>query len=174
MKRYITKEKLNHRIKELSSEISNRIEGPIKIIGILKGAFMFMADLVRHFDSSVEIDFLTARSYSGTISTGTLTYSTEHLPKVHNRNILLVDDIIDTGLTLSKLVDVFYAAGAKKVYTCTLLDKPARRKVDFKVDFSGFEIEDDFVIGYGMDFDEKYRNLSEIFVYEECTQEENT
>lgn len=173
MKSYITEEQIKTRIKELANEISKEIKEPFKAIALLKGSFMFMADLVRQFDHTIEVDFFQVSSYSGTQSTGSLDYQSLRLPKIKGKNILLVDDIIDTGLTLSQLSNLFLENGARKVYTCALLDKPSRRSVNFEVDFQGFEIEDKFVIGYGMDLDERFRNLPEIYIYEECTQEEN-
>lgn len=164
MKSFISREQIEIRIKTLASEITQTIQEPFKVVGLLKGAFIFVADLVRNLPN-VKVDFFTVSSYERTESTGYLKYHTV-IPKVKDETILLVDDIADTGLTLDKIVKLFYDAGAKKVYTCALLDKPSRRAVDFVVDFRGFEIDNLFVIGYGMDFDEQYRNLPEIFIHE--------
>jgi hypoxanthine phosphoribosyltransferase len=133
------------------------------MIGILRGSFMFLADLVRDLyrhDVHPRIDFLTLESYgAGTESSGTVTVTKDVSVDVTGADVLLVDDILDTGRTLSFAVDLLQGKGASRVVTCALLDKPERRVVPIEADYIGFTIPDTFVVGYGLDYDSRYREL---------------
>jgi len=173
----ITKEQIQQRVKELGEEISKDFKGQeIVVIGVLKGSFVFMADLVRHISIPISLDFITASSYGhGTTSSGVVTLKKDTDKDVTGKNVLIVEDIIDTGLTLTYIKDMFLARNAKKVSICSALDKPSRRhkNVDIKVDYKGFEIPDEFVVGYGLDYDEYYRNIPEILVLKPEIYENN-
>ena len=160
----ISEERLHARIREMGAEITRQFrDDPPIMVCILKGAFVFFADLIRCVDLPVRIDFMAASSYGdGTVSTGEV-HVVKDLPlDITGRNIMLVEDIIDSGRTLAFLKRLLESRNAKKVYITTLLDKPSRRVVDLKPDYCGFTIPDSFVIGYGLDYAEKYRNLPEI------------
>lgn len=151
------------RVKELGRDLARDFDGrrPL-LLGVLRGAFVFMADLARALEpvpDSTEVGFLRASSYgSGTESKGQVTVATGG-PDVRGRHVVLVEDIVDTGRTLAALVGRLRAEGAASVTTCTLLDKPARRVVEVEVDHACFTCPDEFVVGYGLDFDERYRTL---------------
>jgi len=135
------------------------------LLGILKGSVVFMGDLMKKVKLPVEIDFMKVSSYHGTESTGRINIILDlHRPDLSECDILIVEDIIDSGRTLSYLVEYLKINGAHSVKTCTLLDKPSRREVDFNPDYSGLEIPDKFVVGYGLDYDEQYRALPYIGV----------
>lgn len=155
----VTDEEISKRCKELGEEISNyyKKDTPI-IIGLLKGSVPFMAELVRNIVTEVEMDFMDVSSYSGTTSTEVKILKDLEC-SVNGRSLLIVEDIIDTGKTLQAVKELLYSKGAKDVKIVTLLDKPSRRKVDISADWIGFEIPDEFVIGYGLDYNQKYRNL---------------
>ncbi len=154
------------RINEIVADIARRIDEDFNgknliILCILKGSIMFFSDLLRKVTLPVEIDFMRVSSYgSNTESTGNvrILLDVDH-EKLMSSHILIVEDIIDSGRTLSYLCDYLRLRGAKSVHTCTLLDKPSRRVVDFTPDYVGIEIPDEFVVGYGLDYDEKYRTL---------------
>ncbi|HZG16825.1 MAG TPA: hypoxanthine phosphoribosyltransferase [Candidatus Bathyarchaeia archaeon] len=130
------------------------------VICVLRGAILFMADLVRHMDIPCEMDFMAVSSYgAGTESSGMVKILKDLDTSVQNRHVLIVEDIMDSGLTLSRLVELMRHREAASVKVVTLLNKPERRKVDITPDFSGFTIPDEFVVGYGLDYAEKYRNL---------------
>ena len=129
-------------------------------VAVLKGSVIFLADLLRHLDMDLDVDFVAARSYGdGTVSSGRLEITKELDADIAGRNVVLIEDIVDTGVTISQLVQAFKARGPASVTVCALLDKPSRRTVDVVLDYVGFEIPDRFVVGYGMDFAERYRNL---------------
>ncbi len=136
------------------------------LVGVLKGSFIFIADLIRKLDLPCQVNFLRASSYgSGVTSSGTV--AVEGFPDtklLQGADVLLVEDILDSGRTLKRLSDLFCDIGANSVRICTMLDKPARRVVEISVDFAGFEVEDQFLVGYGLDYNEKYRNLPYIGV----------
>lgn len=131
------------------------------LVCILKGSIVFMGDLMKKITVPVEIDCMKASSYgAGTVTTGTVNIHLDLIrPDLDKCDLLIIEDIIDSGVTLSYLTKYLKGKGAKSVRTCTLLDKPSRRKVDFKPDYCGVTIPDEFVIGYGLDYDEKYRAL---------------
>ncbi len=151
------------RVVNLAGEIAQRISGDLIVIGLLKGCFVFLADLVRALDQaglSPQIDFIRVSSYgSGKESSGNVNLTFDETGDISGRQILLVDDIVDSGRTMSFTRQMFESRGAANVWTCTLLDKPSRREVDCGADFTGFIIEDLFVVGYGIDYAEKYRHL---------------
>ena len=151
---------LQARVAEMGQEIRARYEGkPLTIIGVLKGSFLFLSDLVRYLDSNVNIEFLVVSSYSGTSSTGAVRMITYLKTDIAGRHCLVVEDIVDTGLTMQYLLRLLSARNPESLAVCTLLDKPSRRKTNVPVDFCGFSIQDRFVVGYGLDLDERYRNL---------------
>jgi hypoxanthine phosphoribosyltransferase len=151
---------LQARVEEMGQEIRARYEGkPLTLIGVLKGSFLFLSDLVRYLDSNVNIEFLAVSSYSGTSSTGAVRMITDLKTDIAGRHCLVVEDIVDTGLTMQYLLRLLSARNPESLAVCTLLDKPSRRKTNVPVDFCGFSIQDRFVVGYGLDLDERYRNL---------------
>lgn len=169
-----------------AEEIAGRIDGLVEeiaagegsdnlvLLGVLKGSFMFFADLVRRLDEHrlhPRIDFLALESYSGTESTGVVRIIKDVRVDVRGADVLLVDDILDTGRTLQFARGHLHNKGARRVRTCVLLDKPARRDADIQADYRGFEIEDRFVIGYGLDYENRYRELPYIAEYGEVSAE---
>ncbi|MFQ6098537.1 MAG: hypoxanthine phosphoribosyltransferase, partial [Armatimonadota bacterium] len=127
---------------------------------VLKGSIIFLADLLRHLDLDLDVDFVAARSYgSGTVSSGAVEITKEVDTDVAGRDVVLVEDIVDTGVTLRHLIEAFRKRGAASVRVCTLLDKPSRRTTHVPLDYVGATIPDRFVVGYGMDFAERYRNV---------------
>lgn len=154
-------EQIQHKVKELGERLSRDYQdrNPL-VICILKGAFIFMADLVKAMDIPLEIDFMAVSSYgSSTKSSGVVKIVKDLDTPVEGRDVLIVEDIIDSGLTLSYLIDVLERRNAKSVTIATLFDKPAGRTVDLEADYVGFSLPDAFVVGYGLDYAEKYRNL---------------
>lgn len=157
----ISEEEIQKRVKELGNEISLDYHNKnLMVVGILKGAVIFMADLVKNIKLPITMDFMAVSSYgSSTISTGEVRIIKDLDFSVEGKDILIVEDIIDTGLTLNYLTDNLKKRGASSVKICTLLDKVERRTVGVQVDYLGFEIPDEFVVGYGLDYAEQYRNL---------------
>ena len=163
----ISTQEINSRIAELAAEINNHYKKSgsqnLVVVGLLRGSFMFMADLVRLLDLPVEVDFLTASSYgSGTESSRDVKILKDLVGEISGKDVLIVEDIIDTGFTLSKVRDILKLRDPRSVTICTLLDKPSRREVDVEVDWIGFAIPDEFVVGYGIDYAQRYRNLNYI------------
>ncbi len=160
IKTLLTREEVEKRIKELAKEIEKDYCGKdLLVIGPLKGSIMFMSDLIKEMDLPVMIDFMSVSSYSGTTSTGVINVLKDTDISVKDKDVLIVEDIIDTGLTLSHVKKLLEDRGAKSLKICTLLDKPSRRTVEMKGDYVGFEIPDEFVVGYGLDYDQHHRNL---------------
>lgn len=157
----ISKEELAVRVAELGKQIAKDYEGKnLVCVGLLKGSVVFMADLIKTIDIDLSIDFMKVSSYGGgTDSTGVVKILKDVDEEVTGKDVLLVEDIVDTGLTIANVKEFIAKKKPNSVKVCTLLDKPSRRKVDVKADYSGFEIPDAFVIGYGLDYAEKYRNL---------------
>ena len=168
LKVLITREELAAKVKELGQRISKDYEGKeLLLVGVLKGGFMFLADLVREITIDVSIDFISCSSYgNSTVSSGIVRILKDIDYDITGKHVLLVEDLIDTGLTLTYLKDLFMAKHCASVKICTILDKPSRRKVDLQVDYQGIIIPDKFVVGYGLDYAEKYRNLPEVYVVE--------
>ena len=131
----------------------------VLFVSTLKGSVPFFAELIKHVTVDIEVDFMAASSYSGTESMGDIKINKDLDTSIVDRDILLIDDIVDTGLTIKKLKELLYHKGAHDVKVITLLNKQSRREVDIKADFVGFEIENEFVIGFGLDYNQKYRNL---------------
>lgn len=163
-----TREEIQKKVQELGKIISNDYKGKkLILVGILKGAVPFMADLMREIDLDLEYDFMDVSSYSGTTSVGEVRILKDISTHIEGKDVLFVEDIIDTGLTLSYLTDLFKSRAANSVAITTLLSKPKRRKIDIYVKYIGYEIEDKFVVGYGMDYNEKFRPLPYIGVLDE-------
>lgn len=163
-----TKEQLEQRIKEVAKQIENDYKGEkVTFIGVLNGVYAFFADLVRNVDMPCHVDFLRASSYSGTTSTGNVKMSLDIKTEIEGRHVIIVEDILDTGRTLAKIRDELLSRNALSVKTAVMLDKPSRRVNDFQADYKCFEIDDLFVVGFGLDYDEKYRNLPYVAIYDE-------
>ena len=157
----IEEERIKKRVLELALEIEKDYKGKKPLfIGILKGAFIFLADLVRFIDMDLEIDFLAVSSYGKfTESTGEVEILKDIRIPIKDRHVIIVEDIVDTGLTLKYIKDLLLSRGPKSLKICALLDKKERRKVDIDADYVGFTVPDRFLVGYGLDMAEKYRNL---------------
>ena len=157
----IDSEKLQNRINELAMEIENDYKNEeVVFISVLKGAVFFTVDLMKKYQGDALLDVVRVSSYVGENSTGTIQLKIPLKEEnIKNKNIIIVEDIVDTGRTFDFLVNYVKDMQPKSVKTCVMLDKPSRRVVNFKADYVGFTIEDLFVIGYGLDYDEKYRNL---------------
>lgn len=162
----ITEEEIQGKIKELAVQLEKDYSDNFPlVIGVLKGALPFMADLLKRVDVQLEMDFMDVSSYgNSTVSSGEVKIIKDLNTSVEGRDILIIEDIIDSGLTLSYLVELFRYRKAKSIKIVTLLDKPTGRKVDIKPDYTGFIVPDAFVVGYGLDFAERYRNLPYIGV----------
>jgi len=157
----LTEEQLGQKVKELAEQITQDYQGrnPL-VICVLKGAFIFMSDLVKHMNMPIEIDFMAISSYgASTKSSGVVKIIKDLDVSVEGRDIIIVEDIIDSGLTLTYLIDVLERRNALSVVVVALLDKPDRRTEGLEVDYRGFFIPDEFVVGYGLDYAERYRNL---------------
>lgn len=154
-------DRLRARVKELAAEIRRDLpDEDVHLICVLKGAVLFLADLIREMEGRVTIDFMALSSYGGgTTSSGEVRVLKDLDYGLEGRHVLIVEDIVDTGLTLHYLQEILRARGPKSLKTVCLLSKPSRRKIDVTVDYIGFTIEDKFVVGYGLDFGERYRNL---------------
>lgn len=161
-----SEEEIKVKVKELGDAISKDYQGKdLLVIGILKGAVIFMADLVRNLSINASIDFMAVSSYgASTESSGVVRILKDLEQSIEGKNILIVEDIIDTGLTLKYLLENLKSRNPASIKVCTLLDKPSRRSVDVKANYNGFSIPDEFVVGYGLDYDEKYRNVPFVFV----------
>ena len=140
----------------------------IHLVCVLKGGFVFMSDLVRYMSTRVTMDFIATSSYgSGTKSSGEVRFQKDLETSIENRHVIIVEDIVDTGLTLNYLLEILRKRAPRSLKTACLLSKPSRRQVDVPVEYIGFTIEDRFVVGYGLDYAEKYRNLPYIAVLQE-------
>ncbi|EEI19810.1 hypoxanthine phosphoribosyltransferase [Lentilactobacillus hilgardii] len=159
-------EQIDEACKRLGKQIQKVYADKVPVvIGVLKGATFFMSDIVRQADTYMEIDFIDVSSYHGTTqSSGKVDLVTDISTDVFGRDVLIIEDIVDTGRTLKFLMDNLTKRGARSIKVCTLLDKPAGRQVEANSDFIGFEVPNEFVVGYGLDYDEKYRNLPYIGV----------
>jgi hypoxanthine phosphoribosyltransferase len=157
----ITADQIRTRVDELAADIRAAYAGkPFTVVGILTGSMVFLADLIRRIDLPLQIGLVSASSYRGTAtSPGTLVIRDELLPDVRGRHLLVLDDILDTGQTITRLNDHLLSKGAASVKTCVLLRKIGRQRVPFEPDYCGFPIPDKFVIGYGLDFNDEYRHL---------------
>ena len=164
-----SEEDIKAKVKEIAKQIEKDYAGEeLLVVGILKGASVFCADLIREINLDVQMDFMVVSSYgSGTESSGTVKIIKDLDVDIENKNVLIVEDIIDSGLTLSSLVKALNTRKPKSLKLCTLLDKPERRTSDIKGDYIGYVIEDKFIVGYGIDYNEKYRNLPYIGIVED-------
>ena len=164
----ISEQDVRSRIAELGQEITNfyqhkNIHTPLVVVGLLRGSFMFMADLVREIHLPVEIDFMTTSSYGNAMNSNHDVRISKNLDgDIKGKHVLIVEDIIDTGYTLQKVRDILNLREPSSLTICTLLDKPSRREVDVPVDWVGFTIPDEFVVGYGIDYAQRHRNLGYI------------
>ena len=167
MKLLVSEEDIKKRVKELAEQITKdyKDKSPI-FIGILNGCYVFMADLLREINLDVEVDFVKIRSYEADSSTGTIKFRKDISADINNRHIIIVEDIIDSGFTINFLVNRLKGSGPKSVAVASILFKKEVAKIDFEVDYVGFEIPPEFVVGYGLDYDEKYRNLKDVMVLE--------
>lgn len=165
-----SEEQIMQKVKELGQQISQDFEGRnLLVICVLKGAFIFMSDLVKSITIPLEVDFMAVSSYGqSTKSSGVVKIIKDLDVPVEGRNVLIVEDIIDSGLTLSYLIDVLERRNALSVSVVTIFDKPARRTVDLEPDYKGYTLPDAFVVGYGLDYAEKYRNLPYIGILKEA------
>lgn len=157
----LSEEEVNKKIREIGEQISKDYAGKkIHLVCVLKGASFFACELAKRITVPVSLDFMSVSSYgSDTTSSGVVRIIKDLDESITGRNVLVVEDIVDSGRTLSYLLEMLRQRGAADVKLCTLLDKPERRVVDVKVDYIGFQIPDEFVVGYGLDYDQKYRNL---------------
>ena len=164
---FISESDISSKVSELAEAISHDYRGrDLLLVGLLKGSFVFLADLIRQLTIPARVDFMAATSYVGKKSTGNLIVLKNLNESARDRDILIVEDIIDTGLTLAEIRQRLLDEQPTSLRICTLLDKPARRERDVPVDYVGFEIEDRFVVGYGIDYDERYLWLPYVGVVE--------
>ncbi|KXZ39524.1 hypoxanthine phosphoribosyltransferase [Alkalithermobacter thermoalcaliphilus JW-YL-7 = DSM 7308] len=165
----ISEEQVKNRVYELAKAIESDYKGKdLLVIGVLKGAFVFISDLIRNIDLDVTLDFMAVSSYGMSTQTSGIVKILKDLDSdIENKDVLIVEDIIDTGLTLKYLSDNLKSRKPNSIKICTLLDKPERRQCHLDIDYVGFEIPDKFIVGYGIDCAEKFRNLPYIAVVEE-------
>lgn len=156
----LSQEQIQARIRELGQVLSREYAGKNPLfVGVLKGVVIFYADMVRAVDIPCEFDFMSVSSYQGTESTGCLNIKKDLDRDISGRHVVILEDILDTGLTLSRTVELLKSRGAASLKICALLDKPERRSAPIQADYVGFTIPNEFVVGYGLDFNERYRNL---------------
>lgn len=162
----LSQETIQRRVEEIGRQISRDYAGrELVVVGVLTGSVLFLADVIRHITVPMELDFVAMSSYgTETKSSGEVRLIKDLGHPVHGKHVLVAEDIVDTGLTLRYLLETIHARQPASVSTCVLLDKPSRRQVDVQVDYRGFEIEDRFVVGYGLDYAGRYRNLPYIGV----------
>lgn len=165
----LTEEQITEKTKELGARISEDYKGKsLLVVGILKGSVMFAAELLKHIDVQCELDFMAVSSYgNSTESSGIVRILKDLDNDIDGKNILIVEDIVDSGVTLSYLLKYLKQRNAATIEIATLLNKPARRKVNIDVKYQGFEVPDEFIVGYGIDYAEKYRNLPYIGILKE-------
>lgn len=165
MQTLLSSEQIQHRVRELAREIHNEHPDGVHFVCVLKGAFMFLSDLARAMEGEVTLDFMAVSSYgTGTTSSGQVQVLKDLGAAIEGRDVVIVEDIVDTGLTLTYLQDILRARSPRNLRTACLLSKPSRRLVDVKVEYVGFTIGDKFVVGYGLDYAERYRHLPYIGV----------
>ena len=164
LKVLISESELDKKVKELGKEISADYKGKnLLLVSVLKGSVVFMADLMRAINIPCEIDFMCVSSYGNGVKTSGVVKIIKDLDiNLEGQDLLLVEDILDSGLTLSYIKSILLERAPNSIRICTLLDKPERRQADLKADYIGFQVPDQFVVGYGLDYDEKYRNMPSI------------
>ncbi|MGN0673096.1 MAG: hypoxanthine phosphoribosyltransferase [Anaerovoracaceae bacterium] len=157
----ISEEEILRRAHEIGQQITKDYKGEeVVVLGTLKGSLLWMSDVVKNINLDVKLDFIQASSYgSSTISSGVVKVGYEPSENMYNRNVIIMEDIVDTGNTLSYIVKKLEERNPKSVKICTMLDKPSRRVSDIKADYIGFEVENLFIVGYGLDYDQRFRNL---------------
>ncbi len=161
----ISQEAIQRRVADLAAELRRDFPNGLHLVAVLKGAFIFLADLVRQLDGAVSLDFMAVSSYAkGTTSSGEVRMLKDLDLALDGKDVLIVEDIVDSGLTLSYLQEILRARGPRTLRTACLLSKPSRRQVDVTVEYVGFTIEYQFVVGYGLDYAEQYRNLPHIAI----------
>ena len=161
----IPADQIQVRVAELAAQIHHDFPDGVHLIAVLKGAFIFMADLVRYLEGKVSLDFIAVSSYAkGTTSSGEVRMLKDLDYALDGKDVVIVEDVVDTGITLSYLKEILKARGPRSLRTACLLSKPSRRQVDVPVEYIGFSVEDRFVVGYGLDYAEQYRNLPHIAV----------
>jgi hypoxanthine phosphoribosyltransferase len=161
----LSEQQIQKRVAEMAVEIRRDIPEDVHLIAVLKGAFIFLSDLVRHMSGKVSLDFMAVSSYAkGTTTSGEVRMLKDLDFGLDGRNVIIVEDIVDSGLTLNYLHEILRARNPKSLRTACLLSKPSRRQVEVPVEYIGFSIEDHFVVGYGLDYAEQYRNLPHIGV----------
>jgi hypoxanthine phosphoribosyltransferase len=161
----LSEQQIQKRVAELAAEIRRDSPADVHLVAVLKGAFMFLSDLVRHMNGAVTLDFIAVSSYSkAKTSSGEVRMLKDLDSALDGRNVIIVEDIVDTGLTLTYLQDILRARNPKTLRTACLLSKPSRRQVNVSVEYIGFTIDDRFVVGYGLDYAEQYRNLPHIAI----------
>ncbi|MCX8110735.1 MAG: hypoxanthine phosphoribosyltransferase [Syntrophorhabdaceae bacterium] len=168
LKKYIDKKEIEDAVKRLAAEIENDYrDKEIYFVCLLKGAFMFTADLIRHINNPTRIDFIRASSYgNSTVSCGEVMITKDLEEDIRDRDVIIIEDIIDSGITLKCIKDMLLKRNPRSLKICTLLDKRGRRQVEIEADYVGKEIDDFFIVGYGLDCAEKYRNLADIYIIE--------
>ena len=160
-------EQIRKKAKEVGKKITEDYKGEsVYLVGTLRGALLWMADIMKEIDLDMEVDFIEASSYQGTDTTGVVTIKKDVAGDVTGKNVIIIEDIVDTGTTLFKLLDYFKGKGAKSVEICSMLNKPSRRRAPVSPKYNGFDIDDLFVIGYGLDYNQKFRNLPFVGVAE--------
>ena len=158
---------IKQKVKDLAQKINNDYKDKTPcLIGLLKGSFVFIADLAREIETNIEIDFMIVSSYGNEKIGSEIKILKDVDIPLTGKDVIIVEDIIDTGYTLEKICEILQTRNIASLKICTLLNKPSRRKVDIKIDYNGFDIEDEFVVGYGIDYAQKYRNLPYIGVVE--------
>jgi hypoxanthine phosphoribosyltransferase len=161
----LSEEQIQKRVAEIAGEIRRDFPDDVHLIAVLKGAFIFLSDLVRHMSGKVSLDFMAVSSYAkGTTTSGEVRMMKDLDFGLDGRHVIIVEDIVDSGLTLNYLHEILRARNPKSLRTACLLSKPSRRQVDVPVEYIGFSIDDHFVVGYGLDYAEQYRNLAHIAV----------
>jgi hypoxanthine phosphoribosyltransferase len=171
---FIKEEDIQKRVAELAEQIrADFTDKDLVVVGVLKGSFIFMADLVRHLPPETTCDFLRVSSYDGVKSTGQVRFEFDLTQPIEGKDVLIVEDIIDTGLTAHFLLKALSVRGANSLSLVSLLDKPSRRKpeIDIPINYSGFQIKNRFVLGYGLDLDGQYRNLRDIYALKSEVEE---
>lgn len=160
----LSAEQIRERVAEVAADIRRDHPAGVHLVAVLNGAFVFLADLVRQMDGPVSLDFVTLSSYTGTASSGDVRLLKDLDGAIAGRDIVIVEDIVDSGFTLATLQELLRMRGPRTLRTACLLDKPSRRRVEVPIDYVGFTIEDHFVVGYGLDYGDRFRNLPYIAV----------